>query len=367
MEQFIFKLLMAAFSAFIFSSNLFATELITASKDTVCKGETVELEASTSGMTYKWSTGETDQIITVSPTETTTYSVTVSDGSIGSITISVQQAFTEQIAVTTYNQANTGVVTVWEQTQGKGTKSYELWRSLDSEKEWALLTTAAFADSSYYVDTDESVFTAPYKYKLITIDSVCNYREESAIHRPMFMSMKENADGSVLFECTDYEGIEHADYQILSYLGQIETELASVPIVYYKDIYTYTFRNHFFENDYRMSMKLPKTITVSDLKTNSGPFSHSISNIAEIDIELSLNEDDKSISVYPLYTNDYITIKPPYANTYNVSVYSVSSQKVIETWIDGETQIPVDHLKQGTYFLNIIGADNTCIKQFVVE
>ena len=45
----------------------------------ICAGENIELTA-TGGTSYTWNTGETTSSITVSPTETTTYSVTVSDG-----------------------------------------------------------------------------------------------------------------------------------------------------------------------------------------------------------------------------------------------------------------------------------------------
>ena len=51
-----------------------------AGKDqSICSGNSATLTAS-GGTSYKWSTGETTASITVSPTETTTYSVEVSDG-----------------------------------------------------------------------------------------------------------------------------------------------------------------------------------------------------------------------------------------------------------------------------------------------
>lgn len=46
---------------------------------TICEGESTTLVAS-GGTSYSWSTGETTETITVNPTSTTTYSVTISDG-----------------------------------------------------------------------------------------------------------------------------------------------------------------------------------------------------------------------------------------------------------------------------------------------
>ncbi len=60
-------------------------------EDTICQGDNAQLFAS-GGTTYLWSTGDTASIITVSPTATTTYYVTVSDNlcsQIGSVTIYV--------------------------------------------------------------------------------------------------------------------------------------------------------------------------------------------------------------------------------------------------------------------------------------
>ena len=44
----------------------------------ICEGESTTLAAS-GGLSYEWNTGETTDILTVSPTETTTYSVTITD------------------------------------------------------------------------------------------------------------------------------------------------------------------------------------------------------------------------------------------------------------------------------------------------
>lgn len=59
------------------------------SDKTICRGESVLLTAS-GGTAYTWSTGATSASITVSPTETTTYSVTVVDGNQCQATDTVQ-------------------------------------------------------------------------------------------------------------------------------------------------------------------------------------------------------------------------------------------------------------------------------------
>ncbi|PNQ73034.1 hypothetical protein C1T31_08550 [Hanstruepera neustonica] len=58
----------------------------------ICENDTVVLTAS-GGSNYAWSNGETTQSITVSPSETTTYSVTVSEGDVSdsdSVTVTVK-------------------------------------------------------------------------------------------------------------------------------------------------------------------------------------------------------------------------------------------------------------------------------------
>ncbi|WP_159023876.1 T9SS type A sorting domain-containing protein [Formosa sp. L2A11] len=63
--------------------NAAKTEVIAGAGEdqTICEGESVTLTA-TGGSSYKWSTGETTQSITVSPNETKTYSVVVTEGNV---------------------------------------------------------------------------------------------------------------------------------------------------------------------------------------------------------------------------------------------------------------------------------------------
>src|SRR5690606_8924985 len=61
---------------------------ITPASPTICSGESVTLTAS-GGLTYLWSGGENTAAISVSPVNTTTYSVTVFNGSNCSATTSV--------------------------------------------------------------------------------------------------------------------------------------------------------------------------------------------------------------------------------------------------------------------------------------
>ncbi|MCB0463280.1 MAG: T9SS type A sorting domain-containing protein, partial [Flavobacteriaceae bacterium] len=66
---------------------------------TICAGDTTTLTAS-GGETYLWNTGETTQSIDVSPTENTTYQVTVSnslDQDIAEVTVLVEACEEEQI------------------------------------------------------------------------------------------------------------------------------------------------------------------------------------------------------------------------------------------------------------------------------
>ncbi|MBI4645412.1 MAG: gliding motility-associated C-terminal domain-containing protein [Bacteroidia bacterium] len=71
---------------------------ITATIPSVCAGQSTQLEAD-GGTIYYWNTGETTQIITVSPPATTTYSVTVSDPNGCTGTAQIQIDVTDSISV----------------------------------------------------------------------------------------------------------------------------------------------------------------------------------------------------------------------------------------------------------------------------
>lgn len=159
---------------------------------TICQGETIELNATVpncTNCTYLWSTNQTNPKITVSPTSTTTYSVTVTkvglqDSDNINITVSTKPNVVETITPVDCNGANTGKIAlsvssgfgpfdyIWSNSQ-LGTTIYNLFKGTYS------VTITDAIDCTYeesYNVTQPSELTND-----ATIENICGQNTKGSI------------------------------------------------------------------------------------------------------------------------------------------------------------------------------------------
>lgn len=330
----------------------------------ICFGTTITLDAG-SGNSYIWSNDSTSQTIAVS--DSGSYAVTVTSPetciSTDAILVNVLRPYAEQIGIATYSDDGSSIVVAWQRTTGKRTAYYELYRETGTSNEYDLIQTRGIEDSLYFVDRDANAVQQAYRYKLVTYDSTCNNSVESIPHKTMKLTQSEGLEAhEANFEWNGYIGIDVPSYKVFIVESTGLTEIGSVAGDG-SEYYAFTYQEHVSSNRYRVGFDIEE-FALSTLKSESGPFSQSLSNIAELSVEpISVDEDNFDIQVYPNPVSDKLNIR------FNQDISDVQIQLVTSTGsviekvetnaTDNEiVTMDVSGIKAGNYSLKISSNGN---------
>lgn len=263
----------------------------------ICQSIATNLDA---GMatSYVWNTGARTRTIAVDSSRT--YTVTITDGNScknsDTVTIEVLRPFKEQISVVTHSDENEShTVIAWQKTLGKRTLKYAVYQEKNATDSYTkLIGVRNFNDKSYIVDTETNQSITTYKYKLVTYDSTCMDSVFSDAHRTMHLqTFTESGGDKVGLKWNPYEGIPINSYVIYKILpNKKEIILDTLPgddsEMSYSD--TSLPRKNV---RYRVAFLLPKKIDLGVyLKSDGGPYSQSISNLAESQISIISGDID---------------------------------------------------------------------------
>lgn len=323
-----------------------------------CHGVTVNLDAG-SFASYTWNTGETTQRIKVK--ETNDYVVKVADDNgcvnTDTATVTFQQPYPEQISLATYSNDGSSIVVAWERTPDVYTESYTLMRESGGAGQYMQLVQRAYEDSLYYVDTDVNADQQTYRYKLVTTDVDCGNTADSDPHRTIHLTKSVGTDG-INLEFTDYQGLEVDLYNIYRFRNN---ELIKIGEVIPDGSNTYSYTDFDFQNGdmYRVGFDLGKTVVLSSLKTDSGPFSQSMSNLSEAIIVNGADDIKNASRLYPNPAKDIVTIELP-LNTISIDVISTSGivVKTIQP-VSNIVTLDISEYTNGVYTISINSANGT--------
>lgn len=332
----------------------------------VCANHKVNLYGPDGNYSYLWSTGEQTKSIHVESQNSSKYFLTVTDKITGnrqkdSILFTFFEPQAESIGLVTFSEGGDEIIVAWERKIITPIKKYEIQRIEDGGSFWEKIGERDYKDSTYFVDRSSGILNSYYSYRLITIDSLCGTSKASPPHRPMYIQASLAADG-VFLECKAYKGFENADYDILQYVGGRESVVANVPTYDGYDSYSYSVSNHPDQGSYRMSIQLEKEVNVSKLKTESGPFSYSISNIAEVELVTGFNAGRNKI-LMPIPVDNFLTVDLDVA--YNLKIYSLTGLE-LETIGHGVESFNMSALPSGYYFC-IVSAEGEVFTEQILK
>jgi len=330
----------------------------------ICLGNSVELNPGSGYDNYLWNTGANSQSVII--TEEGTYSVQVSNnGNVCIVTDTILVSYTrpyedEEIGLVTVDLESGDNLVVWERTMGKGTDYYEIYRG--SEGNELYLGQVDFAASTVFRDIGTFDDGISYRYKILVVDTCGSKSQYSSSHKTMHLTASKGVTNEVNLAWNHYEGFPVAWYYI--YRGTDSAKLQPYDSIQY-DLTT-TAKTDYNPPAgvayYRIGVKAPRTYVVSSLnKTESGPYSHSMSNIEDNRFQTGISKmkSGGELTIYPNPATDYVTIRflNPKQKEYQLVVRDLTGKAVlmINNITKDETVIERGNLKAGYYSVEVTG------------
>lgn len=326
-------------------------------KTQTCANKACTFTLNDNSMQYAWSNGTTTQSITITPSMATLYVVTATKNSksfIDTLEIKqVQTVYNEELKLATISENGKNVVLAWERTDKKGTAKYSLWREGLTNK-YSKIGQLPFDSISVFVDSLADINKRAYKYKMTTTDT-CGMESDlnNSIAQKTIHLQKTFINNELQLKWTLYEGADILGYKVLE--GANYTQMHEVDS-FATDQTTYTVSNPGI-NKYRVVSIFTDTISPSSLKSDSGPFSQSMSNMAESELTES-NEISQEMAIVALPNPANGTFTCLVKNNSkadillqlidNIGIIVYSKVFLNTTWIEQKITIPT-----GSYFLKV--------------
>lgn len=358
---------------------------------TPCDGTTVTLDAG-AGYEYLWSNGSTEQTISLTANMETVWARIIDANkciNYDTVVVAFTYPYPEQIGVATFSETTNHIILAWEKTAGVNTVSYAIERETGVTGNWEQVgDDVMFSEAGIVVDEDVNYKETAFKYRLVTTDA-CGNKAYSEPHRSMVSSTMWQTNGLQTIHWTAYKPFANVtQYKILR--GYEATQMDTVIDIPASDdeYFIWNETDPQYTDDinvkYRVVFRLKSEVNENAVNTldgqpvegyytkaESGPFSLAMSNIAEVETDVSVPEIafPADVIVYPTTVSSYINvaIASPEDNNFIVEVLNANGQVVakVQTGEISKTllQISAEGLRQGVYTVRISdGQQSTSVK-----
>jgi hypothetical protein len=193
--------------------TIYSNPVVTATSATICAGNTATLTAN-GASTYTWSNGAVGGTMTVSPTSSTTYSVTgtstVGCSNVNTASVFVPTPVTPAICMVTVDSLSDNNIVYWDKTLYNNADSFIVYREV-STNTYARIGAVQKSALSQFKDTMRSIGPAngdpqigSYRYKLKLRDTCGQYSALSPYHNTVKITDQQN--GNFQWNTYDVEG-----------------------------------------------------------------------------------------------------------------------------------------------------------------
>jgi hypothetical protein len=267
--------------------------------------------------------------------------------------------------VTVDSTTGTKCIVAWERSVNAGIKGYIMYRGGNVAGKWDSIGYVSANARSLFVDANVNVKKQAFQYRMVTVDSNNVRSLPSASHTTMHLMSGVNLQNQPQLWWTPYVGADVESY-IIYRKNQTTGELDSIGssiLTSYTDIDAPVG-----SVGYRVAIRFAIDINPDNLKSDSGPFSQSLSNMAESELtESNVNEQD-NISVYPNPANTTIYISK--VQNAQVSIINDLGKVIVEPKDfknEKQVKIAIENIPAGLYFVKIIINDSVKTTQFIKE
>ena len=342
-----------------------------AKTNTVCDKSSISLAAS-GGDSYVWidetkTKLSTNSSLSVSKAGKYIVSVTGANGCIitDTTTVEVLRPYKEQIGVVTYDTLyGKKVIIAWNRHDNQRTERYVLYRD-NGKNGWDSIAGIPFNKASIVVDSTANLEKKAYRYKLVTIDETC-HNQDSSIHRTIHVSPLLRADGGIDIQWNTYIGYTAIAYSVIRYnpdgtTTKITDQSGDA------DILTVTDQNPIKGGIYRVLYNLPESINPTLLKSDSGPFSQSLSNMAESELTDIGIKDNEQIKLNPNPASNFVTVTVSSQQLFSVELIDLFGHIITVHSGIGSIKLDCSCLTKGVYFVKINSENGVITKPLICE
>jgi hypothetical protein len=367
-----------------------------------CYGESITIDAGTNAVNYIWDGANTiSRTFTVYDTKTIKLDVIYDNKCLlqDTLQIKINQATVDSVICTTSSSSyyNTSIdvlaqhvfedevpcvatvspdyknLIIWEKTPEVGTASYNVYREIATDI-YSFIGNMPAVRLSVFEDTLSDPRVKSYKYKISSVDTCGNESGQSFYHKTMHLQLGFGMDTTeIQLSWQNYEGFWFPYYII--YRGINPDNLSPVDSLPWDESnLTWTDYNVTERYYYRVGVQLPFICAPTGSqgkKADSGPYSHSMSQIEDNRFQTSVKEQNiKEIHSYPNPFSQWtqINFDNPLRYSYQLTVTDMSGKTVrtISDIRDNKVILVRENLPQGFYLFELKG-DQIYRGKFVIK
>jgi len=320
---------------------------------------------------YAWDNGETDPVLTDLAEGRYVLTVTDTNACQYSVTIPVGvSAPSLEICMLTVDKEIGKNKVVWEEYKESSITAVNIYRMIGGEYQW--MGKVDSLALSFFDDELSNPKAVASRYAIKAEDACGNQSEFSPFHQTIHLGAAKGTDGvSSILDWTPYVdqsgGFQPVWYYL--YRGSSEANLQLFDSVDAKVTTEYNDVDPQGAIYYRVGVKKEGGCDPKRLKTDSGPYSHSISNIAEVELEVTAVGGNAIISkVSPNPSNGMFVLN---TSQYDGCVAIVSDIAGKAVWsgelVGAETSVDLHDQAMGIYTLQIKCGDSDKTVKLILE
>lgn len=336
----------------------------------------ISVQSIFSSVNYLWSNGSTTQDLIGVPPGLYTVNAVDSNGCVGTFSREITSIApsVQEICIVTVDSATNRNKIMWEKAQLTGVDHYNIYREGSVMDFFYKIAEVPYDTMSIYVDMVANPNTRSWRYKISAVDLCGNESELSSPHKTLHLTINDGINQTVNLIWDSYEGFQYYTFDVWRFSsGAGWVQLDSLPA----NLWTYTDNPPSAEQLWYM-VAVNKSIGCypsSTDKSQTGPYSQSISNIDDYGIFVGINnhivsKDNILIYPNPAKTKLNIQVGNEAGCSYSVKIWNSIGQMMYRCKdFISNYQLDINGYKAGLYFVEVINntTGQSTIQKIVFE